>query len=106
MKQIRSLGLLIFVGVLWWGLVYPELCFMEGTYEIAAEVTADALKAQKEKKADSKETEDTKAGGESADSEKTEEELLKGLFEAGPGRIIIKSKMLHSYSRAGGSMED
>ncbi len=81
MKQIRSFGLLIFVGVLWWGLVYPELCFMEGTYELAATVTAEALEAQQNGTGDEWQ-------------EKTEEELLKGLFEAGPDRIIVKSKIM------------
>jgi len=88
MKQIRSLGLLIFVGVLWWGLVYPELCFVEGTYEIAAQVTADALNIQKEQAESSEKTQ------KELSEEMTKEELLKGLFEAGPGRIIVKSKMI------------
>lgn len=83
MKQIRSFGMLIFVGVLWWGLVYPELCFMEGTYELAATVTAKAIVVQQ--------------NGECQDE--SAEELLKGLFEAGPDRIIVKSEIMRKLSQ-------
>ena len=76
MKQIRSFGLLIFAGVMWWGLVYPELCFMEGTYEIAAAAATDALDGQVMLEIPE-------------DWEESEE--WKGLFEAGPGKIIVKS---------------
>lgn len=55
MKQLRSLMLLIFVGMMWWGLIYPELCFVEGTYEkavgISAEFLADRGKKQMKKRA-------------------------------------------------------
>ena len=77
MKKIRSFGLLIFVGVMWWGLVYPELCFMEGTYEIAAVSAEEALNGQIEPE----------------DLEEPENwEEVKGLFEAGPKKIIVKVK--------------
>lgn len=81
MKQIQSFCLLIFVGILWWGLVYPELCFTEGTYEIAV-VTAEALTAD---------------SGE--EMEITDEEAFRKLLEAGPGRIIVKSKMIRKISQ-------
>ncbi len=77
MKQIRSFGLMIIAGVLWWGLVYPELCFMKGTYEVAFEVTEEALEAQKE-----------------LETEELGEGSFKGLFEAGPDKIILKSIMI------------
>lgn len=36
MKQWKAFGYIIFFGILWWGLMYPELCLVEGTYEKAA----------------------------------------------------------------------
>ena len=82
MKQIRSFGLLVFVGIMWWGLVYPELCFMEGTYEIAAVTTADIMSGQIS-------TEGLLV------LEKWEElDGIEGLFEAGPDKMIVKSKVM------------
>ena len=46
MKQLRSLMLLIFVGIMWRGLIYPELCFVEGTYEKAAGISAGLFDRQ------------------------------------------------------------
>lgn len=77
MKQFRSFILLIFVGIMWWGLIYPELCFVEGTYEKAAGISAELFGMQ----------------GEDTD-EKTDEEAFFELLEAGPDRIIIKSKIM------------
>ncbi len=77
MKQLRSLMLLIFVGMMWWGLIYPELCFVEGTYEKAVGISAEFFGRQ----------------GEKAD-EKTDEEAFFELLEAEPDRIIIKSKIM------------
>ncbi len=92
MKKIQSFGLLIVVGVMWWGLVYPELCFMEGTYEIAAVTAADALSGQKSIK-ELKEIENW----EDIDLEDWEElKGIEGLFEAGPGKIIVKSKIMRN----------
>ena len=81
MKKIQSFGLLIVVGVMWWGLVYPELCFMEGTYELAAVTAADVLNRQI-----------------SIEDLEDWEELkgIEGLFEAGPGKIIVKSKIMRN----------
>lgn len=84
MKQIKSFGLLIVTGILWWGLIYPELCFMEGTYETAVEMSAEVF-------SDLEETEQTDA--------KTEEEAFRELLEAGPERIKIKSKMIRKLSQ-------
>ena len=75
MKQIRSFGLLIFTGVLWWGLAFPELCFMEGTYEVVEVTAASAMV------------------GNTAQEELDE---LEGLFEAGPKNIIVKSKLMRN----------
>ena len=77
MKQFRSFILLIFVGIMWWGLIYPELCFVEGTYEKAAGISAELFGKQKENT-----------------DEKTDEEAFFELLEAGPDRIIIKSKIM------------
>ena len=76
MKQIQSFGLLIFVGIMWWGLVYPELCFMEGTYEVAAVTAADTMSEYMLPE----------------DLENLSE--LEGLFEAGPKKIIVKSEIM------------
>lgn len=73
MRQFRSFISLIFVGILWWGLIYPDLCFVEGTYETAAGISAGLFGEQEEK---------------------TGEEAFKELLEAGPDRIIIKSKIM------------
>lgn len=73
MRQFRSFISLIFVGILWWGLMYPDLCFVEGTYETAVGISAGLLEKQEEK---------------------TDEEAFKELLEAGPDRIIIKSKIM------------
>lgn len=73
MRQFRSFISLIFVGILWWGLMYPDLCFMEGTYETTVGISAGLLEKQEEK---------------------TDEEAFKELLEAGPDRIIIKSKIM------------
>ncbi len=73
MKQLRSFISLIFIGILWWGLIYPDLCFVEGTYETAAGISAQIFGKQEEK---------------------TDEEAFKDLLEAGPDRIIIKSKIM------------
>ncbi|MBQ6887838.1 MAG: hypothetical protein IJN54_10035 [Lachnospiraceae bacterium] len=75
MKQIRSFGLLIFTGVLWWGLAFPELCFMEGTYEIVEVTAADAM---------------------IGNVMQEEPDELEGLFEAGPEKIIVKSKLMRN----------
>ncbi|MDE6607224.1 MAG: hypothetical protein K2K54_05645 [Lachnospiraceae bacterium] len=77
MKQFRSFILLIFVGIMWWGLIYPELCFVEGTYERAAGISAELFGWQEENT-----------------GEKTDEEAFFELLEAGPDRIIIKSKIM------------
>lgn len=84
MKKIRSFGLLIFVGVMWWGLVYPELCFMEGTYEVAAVTAADALEGYvtSEEQTDWEEPEDS--------------EGWERLFEVGPKKIVVKSKIMRN----------
>lgn len=78
MKQIRSFGLLIFAGIMWWGLVYPELCFMEGTYEIATDTAVGVLAEQKGL---------------------SDEEALKELMEAGPEKLIVKSKIMRKLSQ-------
>ena len=88
MKKIQSFGLLIVVGVMWWGLVYPELCFMEGTYELAAVTAADVLNRQIS-------IEDLEEIENPEDLEDWEElKGIEGLFEAGPGKIIVKSKIM------------
>lgn len=79
MKQIQSFGLLIFVGIMWWGLVYPELCFMEGTYEVAAVTAADTISGYMLPE----------------DLENLNE--LEGLFEAGPEKIIVKSEIMRKW---------
>ena len=90
MKHIRSFGLLIFVGVMWWGLVYPELCFMEGTYEIAAVTAADVLSGQIV-------IEDSDELDNLEESENREELTdIEGLFAAGPEKIIVKSKVMRN----------
>ena len=90
MKKIQSFGLLIVVGVMWWGLVYPELCFMEGTYEIAAVTAADVLEGQIS-------VEDLEEIENREDFEEWKElKGIEGLFEAGPGKIIVKSKIMRN----------
>lgn len=81
MKQLRSLALLIFVGIMWWGLIYPELCFVEGTYEKAAGISAELFGRQGQK-------------AEEKTEEKTDEEAFFELLEAEPDRMIIKSKIM------------
>ncbi len=78
MKQLKSFCLFIFTGAMWWGLVYPELCFMEGTYEIAAE-PAVSISAEQETL--------------------TDEDAFKELLEAGPEKIIVKSKIMRKLSQ-------
>ena len=90
MKKIQSFGLLIVVGVMWWGLVYPELCFMEGTYELAAVTAADVLEGQIS-------VEDLEEIENREDFEEWKElKGIEGLFEAGPGKIIVKSKIMRN----------
>lgn len=80
----------LMTGVLalaWWGILYPELCFTDGTYE---KVTAS------EELADEAENENRR-GDSGADGEAEREEAYDGsadILRAKPGEIVIKSRLL------------
>lgn len=82
MKQLKSFGFLILFGVLWWGLMYPELCMVEGTYEIAA---ATAQKVSQEDCGEEK--------------EENAFEDFRVMLEEGPEKIRFKMKIAGRLSQ-------
>lgn len=93
MKKVKSLGMFIVAGIMWWGLVYPELCFMEGTYETAAATAAAKVNKQLTIGVleETEEAENANTSGHRKDSDE-----IRSLFEAGPDKMIVKSKIIRN----------
>ncbi|MCM1039963.1 MAG: stage II sporulation protein R [Roseburia sp.] len=79
LRNIKTAVMSIAAGAaafVWWGVLYPELCFPQDTYEVMweeAEITAD--------------------GGEIF-SELSEEEICERLLQAEEEQVIVKSRLL------------
>lgn len=79
-RKVLSSTLIGTFALLWWGVLYPELCFPEATYEIVNDQDEDVNHA---KNKDAKKT-----------SLPLDGESCYGMLDADEGQIIVSSRLL------------
>lgn len=74
-NKLRAFAIGVFAAA-WWGVLYPELCFTEGTFE---QVVVDEERQ------------------ELTEHNPMKQELYEGLLEASGDEIVIRSRFLEWY---------
>ncbi len=88
-RNISSIGLLIFVGYMWWGFVYPEFSLMEGTFEMVDVTEEDEVDAEDDA--------DAKDGKEEKVSPVKSQQGWCSLLETEPENIVFRSKIVRKW---------
>ena len=78
LKDIKAVIVSVAAGVaafVWWGVLFPELCFPEDVYEVVFEEDAEGAEML------------------------SEEDVFEGLLWAGEDRVIVRSRLLEWIRR-------
>lgn len=108
MRKLWETGILLFAVAGFWGMIYPDLCFISDVCQVETAKAAEDGGQEEEGKREEK-----RSGGESADADAQTPESRAGegggagadiytrLCEAEPGQIRVKSKLLEIFCNNG-----